>query len=67
VWCGHSGELLGAAAAEMGKVTTSFVLTVSLSVRPSARNSLAHTGWIFIESDIRAFFLKKSAEKFKND
>ena len=35
-----------------------------LSVRPSAWNNLAHTGWIFTEFDIGAFF-KNRSRKFK--
>jgi len=58
-----TGESLGAVA-KWRKATISFVMTVRLSVRPSAWNNLAPTERIFMEFYYLSFFLTLS-RKFK--
>ena len=56
---GKGRKILGAFA-ELGKATINFVM----SVRPSACNNSAPTGWIFMKFDIWVFF-ENLSRKFK--
>jgi len=53
-----SAEFLGRIA-KLRKVTISFVMSVCLSVRPSAWNNSAPTGWIFLK------IFRKSVQKIQ--
>ena len=61
VSCGRVPVALG----KPRKVTIVFVMSVYLSVRPSAWNNSAPTGRILITFDIRAFFFRKFVEKIR--